>query len=506
MATIYGYEPIMLLGILPELGLVLLGALVLILDLSWKGEQRRKIAWVVFTGLLIVGGVAAYISNPGVALQQASSQNVLIFNGMLRWDLMSWTMTLVFFFGGAITVLLAKDYDTLGKEGEFYLLLLTSMLGMCLMAGAADLIMLFLAIETTSIPLYVLAGFFKKDEASAEAGFKYLLFGAATSAVMLYGFSLLYGFSGTTQLYQIAASMQQNFGVSTWVQFALVLLVMVGFGFKIAAVPLHFWAPDVYQGAPTPVAGFLSTASKAAGFAVLMRFLPTVFSYSPQGSTIGISKLWSILIAVLAVASMLFGNLQAMRQHNIKRLLAYSSIAQAGYILIGVASIVSYLGYTGVVVYLMAYMVTNLAAFGIISIVEREVKSDEISDLSGLSRRSSGLALGLLAAFLSLAGIPPFAGFVGKVFLFSSAVMGLEYWWLAALVVIGVLNSILALYYYLRVVKIIYQGESASTEKIPVTNSMRIAVVVCVAGILAVGVFFTPLFDNALKAAYYLFQ
>lgn len=494
------FAPQYLLALIPEIGLIVLAVLILIFDLVWKGEQRRMIAWVTAAGLLVIGVLNAFVLTP-------ATQGMLLFGGMIRYDGLTWLMTMVFCFGGLITALLVKDQDKLGREGEFYLLMVTSILGMTLMASASDLIILFLAIETTSIPLYILAGFFKRDEASAEAGFKYLLYGAATSAVMLYGFSLLYGFTGTTQLTDMAQVLQYFSSYSfalvptmtlDWIPVGVMLLILVGLAFKISAVPMHFWAPDVYQGAPTPVAGFLSTASKAAGFVVILRMLTFVFgSYYLQ---------WSVVIAILAAVSMLFGNLQAMRQHNIKRLLAYSSIAQAGYILIGVASI-NILGFAGMIFYLMAYMVTNLAAFGIVSIVEQQTKSEEIEDLAGLARRSPALALGLLVAFLSLAGIPPFAGFVGKIMLFSSAAsMISQYWWLTALLVLGLLNSILALYYYLRVIKIVYQGESKIAEPTPVTRSMNIAVILCVVGILVVGILFAPAFDISGIAVTSLFN
>lgn len=487
--TIYSFTPSMFLALLPEIGLIILGALILVLDLVWKGEQRRQIAWVTAIGLLLVGTLSVIFPHP-------SEQGFLLFGGMIRWDGLSWMMSLVFFFGGFITVLLARDSDVLGKEGEFYFLLVVSILGMCLMAAASDLVMLFLAIETTSIPLYILAGFFKRDEASTEAGFKYMLFGATTSAVMVYGFSLLYGFTGSTQLYDIGQYLAY-FQIPTVAVVGIMILILVGLGFKIAAVPLHFWAPDVYQGAPTQVTGFLSTASKAAGFVALMRVFTIAFS--------NYYEIWSILIAILSVASMFFGNLQAMRQHNIKRLLAYSSIAQAGYILIGLASI-NLLGFVGVVFYLIAYMVTNLAAFGIISVVEKEIKSDEIADFAGLARRSSGLGLGLLAAFLSLAGIPPFAGFVGKIFLFSSAMASSASSWQIALVILGALNSIIALYYYLKVIKVVYQGEPGALTPIPMTRTTQIVLTICVVGILVVGVLFSPAFNWSTLAVSSLFQ
>ncbi len=248
----------------------------------------------------------------------------------------------------------------------------------------------------------------------------------------------------------------------------------------------------MYQGAPTPVAGFLSTASKAAGFAVILRLLPVAFFEQ--------RVIWSMIIAVLSIASMTFGNLQAMRQKNIKRLLAYSSIAQAGYMLIGVAA-VSGLGLTSVVLYLMAYMITNLTAFGIISEVGRTLGSDEISAYAGLSRRSPTMALALLAAFLSLAGIPPFAGFVGKLLLFSAAISMVQLPWVFALAIFGVLNAIIALYYYLVVLKVVYLGRSdGDTDRLPVTPTAKWSLVLYAVGIIFVGVIFSPFYQAAETA------
>jgi NADH-quinone oxidoreductase subunit N len=480
----------MLLAILPQLGLFVLGVLILILDLSVRDRKSEILAWVTAMGLVAIALVSVVWGRP------PADTGILIFGGMLRWDLMSFLFTMLFLFGGAVTALLIKNHEEIGRQGEFYLLMLTSILGMSLMAGAADLIMLFLAIETTSIPLYVLAGFIRKDPASAEAGMKYLVYGAATSAVMLYGFSLLFGLTGSTQLYEIGQAI--SYSVPGFTSYLILILILVGLGFKISAFPFHFWAPDVYQGAPTPLAGFLSTASKAAGFAVLMRILPVVFSNQVV--------IWSMVLTLFSIASMTFGNLQAMRQKNIKRLLAYSSIAQAGYMLIGVASF-SALGYTSVVLYLIAYMITNLTAFGIISEVGRILGSDQISDYAGLSRRSPTLALALLAAFLSLAGIPPFAGFVGKLLLFSSAISLIQYPWLLVLAIFGVINAILALFYYLVVLKVVYLERSeGDTESLPVPDGTRWSLVVYAVGIVLVGVFFTPWFQAAEKAVASLFQ
>lgn len=468
-------------AITPQLGLFLLGVVVFTLDLLWKGEGRRHLAVITAMGLALTGTASAVWGIP-------SANGNLVFGGMLRHDWLAFTFTQVFLLGGAITALLSRNDKISGHRGEFYLLLVISILGMSLMAASADLIMLFLAIETTSIPLYVLAGFQRKDHASVEAGFKYLLYGSLTSALMLYGFSLLYGFTGTTQMAGILNQLSAGNlpGITT---VGVMVLILIGIGFKISAVPFHFWAPDVYHGASSQVSGFLSTASKAAGFSVLLRLF--ISAFLPN------SAIWFILVAVLSVASMTFGNLQAINQKNIKRLLAYSSIAQAGYILIGVSAI-STLGVSAVTFYLMAYLVTNLAAFGIVTVIGRALGSDEINAYAGLSRRSPALALGLLAAFLSLAGIPPFAGFIGKVLLFTAAMQSHLAW----LVIIGILNSIIGLYYYLVVLKVAYLDRSEGDEQpVRLDGTARVAVIFCVAGVVLVGILFAPLYELARAAA-----
>jgi len=265
----------------------------------------------------------------------------------------------------------------------------------------------------------------------------------------------------------------------------VITLVLVGFAFKISAVPLHFWAPDVYQGAPTPVAGFLSTASKAAGFAALMRVLAVVF---PEQAAV-----WTIMIAVLATASMLVGNFLALAQKSLKRLLAYSSIAQAGYMLIGVAA-GSELGYLASVYYLMAYLVTNLAAFGVITWVEHNTGSDDIKSFAGLSRRAPALGLVMIVAMMSLGGIPPFGGFFGKVLVFASAIEQGMVW----LALVGIFNAIIGLYYYLVVLKNIYAYEPVEKGRLAgPAFSWKLALALCVIGIIVIGVWFSPFYSFA---------
>ena len=477
----------MIRAVLPEIGLAVLALIVLAYDLVWQGKEKRGLGWLTAGGIAVVFLLTLIFSRPG-------EESVQVWGGMLRHDWLGFSFTLLFLFGAAATCLFAMDMKSLGQKGEFYLLLLVSTIGMSLMAASADLIMLFLAIETTSIPLYILAGFYKQDNKSTEAGYKYFLFGAMTSAIMLYGFSLIYGFTGTTDIYEIT-KMVVSGGVSLTLAIGTLILVMVGFGFKISVVPFHFWAPDVYEGAPTPVAGFLSTASKAAGFAVLMRVLLTIYA-DPE-----VIPYWVIIVAALSVFSMTLGNAMALAQKNIKRLLAYSSIAHAGYALIGVAAL-SELGIASVVYYLIVYVITNLAAFGAIAAFWRISGSDQISDYAALSRRSPKLALIMMVTFLSLAGMPPLGGFVAKFFVFAAAVNAGLVW----LAIIGVLNSIVGLYYYMVVLKVVYLFRSEDEDKpVPVTRPYALALTILVAGIILLGTLFGPWADWSARAASVLF-
>jgi NADH-quinone oxidoreductase subunit N len=477
----------MIRAILPEIGLVVLGLIVLAYDLATPVKGKRGLGWLTAGGIGVVFLLTVVFSRP-------SDEIVEVWGGMLRHDWLSFSFTLLFLFGAAMTSLFAMEMKPLGQKGEFYFLLLVSTIGMILMASSADLIMLFLAIETTSIPLYILAGFYVLDNKSTESGFKYFLFGAMTSAVMLYGFSLIYGFTGTTDIYEITEMIKTG-DLSLTLAIGTLILVMVGFGFKISVVPFHFWAPDVYEGAPTPVAGFLSTASKAAGFAVLMRILLTVYA-DPL-----VIPYWVIIVAALSVFSMTLGNAMAIPQKNIKRLLAYSSIAHAGYALIGVAAL-SELGIASVVFYLVVYVVTNLAAFGVVAAFWRISGSDQIADYAALSRRSPTLAIIMLVTFLSLAGMPPLGGFVAKFFVFAAAVNAGLVW----LAIIGVLNAIVGLYYYLVVLKVVYLFRSEEEDKpIPMTRPYTLALTILVLGIILLGTLFGPWAEWSARAASALF-
>lgn len=474
----------MILAILPEIALLVVLVAVFLADLILSERQHGVLASITAAGLAATFALTVLFGNPG-------SHSELMWGGMLRHDMLAFIAKLLFIAAAFFTTLLSVGWEPVWRKGEYYLLLLTSTMGMTLMAASADLIMLFLAIETTSIPLYILAGFMTQDDKSTEAGFKYLLFGAMTTAVMLYGFSLLYGFAGSTNLYEMAAAIGAG-SVPGPVLVGALVLVMLGFGFKVALAPMHFWVPDVYEGAPTPVTMFLSTASKAAGFMVLARVMLAAFPT--------ILNDWQWVLGILAVASMVVGNVVALSQTNIKRLLAYSSIAHAGYVMLGVVA-ASELGVVSVVYYLLVYVFTNLAAFGIVIIVWHSVGSDEIADYAGLHRRAPMLALAMLLAFLSLAGIPPLGGFIAKVLVFAAAV---EANWVG-LAVLGVLNSIIGLYYYLVVLKRVYLEEPKSEAVVPVRLSHGIALTASVLLVLILGVVLAPWFGWASEAAASLF-
>jgi len=462
---------LMLNAILPEIALALTAALVLAIDLIF---HHKKLPHRLLGTLSAAGVMVSFIR---VLITANGAEPQLIWGGMLRIDPTSTLFSCIFLAAALLTILLAMENERFGNKAEFYILLLVSTLGLCLMAGAADMILLYLAMETATLPLFILAGFMNLEKKAVEAGLKYLLFGAGTSAVMLYGFSLLYGFSGQTHIAGLGAALADAGNLPFVVG---VLMVVVGFGFKIAAVPFHFWSPDVYEGAPAIVAGFLSTASKAAGFAVLLRFMSAFLPV--QTAT------WTTIAMVLAALSMTAGNLLALTQKNFKRMLAYSSIAQAGYILVGVAS-GGQLGASAVIYYLVVYLFANVAAFAVAGVVARATGSEEISALQGLDKRNRGLALVLLVSLLSLAGIPPFGGFVAKLLVFNAAVQG-NLAWLAAL---GVANAVVGLFYYLTVLRVAYTHPEGEVEKLKLPAFVTVVLVICVIGIIVTGVLIAPL-------------
>lgn len=403
------------------------------------------------------------------------------FNGTFVQDPLSYIFKIFFFLTTLFVLLMAREYvHRLERgKGEFYLLILLASLGMILLASAVDFILLFVSLELITVSFYIMTAYLRTDAKSIEAGLKYLILGALSSGFLLYGISFIYGITGSTHFQDIAQYLSHEGFGSKGLLFGF-LLILAGLGFKIASVPFQLWVPDVYEGAPTPIAAFLSVGSKGAGFLMLLRLLLTVFP--------GFQKESMLLLSILSAMTLIYGNLGAIPQKNIKRFLGYSSIGHAGYLLMGLAA-GSPLGASGVVYYLFSYLFTNLGAFLIVTIFSKVSQSDEISDYAGLSQRSPLMAGAMLIALMSLAGVPPLSGFFGKFLLISAAVQkGLV--WLAML---GAVNVIISLYYYLMIIKQMYIYEPLSKTAIPLTISMKIGISTFVAGILILGIFQEPI-------------
>ena len=460
-------------AITPELIVAALACFLLFADLFAGPGQKRLLGWVGVAGLL-----AALYPSLGLVGQPPHTA----FAGTYAIDPFAAYLKIVVILSGILVLLAAMEFfrGPAGQtrfEGETYSLIVFMVLGLMLMAAAADLILLFLAIEFVSLVSYILAGSLKRDRKSNEAGVKYFFYGAAATAVMLYGFTFMYGAAGTTDIYRMAGrlgALGPGFLTLT------VVLVLVGFGFKISLVPFHQWTPDVYEGAPTPVTAFLSVGSKAAGFAALLRVL--YVALPPQA--------WVTTLAVLAALTMTYGNLVALWQPNIKRMLAYSTIAHAGYMLIGVVALAASptsvgSGIGALLYYLLAYTFTNTGAFSVAIVAERALGSDAIADYAGLYRRAPFSAFAMLVFMLSLTGIPPTALFFGKFLLFGAAINSGLLW----LAVVGIVNSVISLVYYLGVVRAMYLLPAPDgAGAIPETSLARGLLGVTVLGTVVLGV------------------
>jgi NADH-quinone oxidoreductase subunit N len=443
---------------------------ILVEALSPKSEAASF--WLSMVGLIL----AAWAALNGV------TSNGEAYSGLLSTGGFADFFALVFVISGGLNLLLSRPYLPSRTEdrGEYYVLVLFSVAGMILMASATDLIVLFLGLELMSLSFYVLAGYTRKSLISNEASLKYFLLGAFATGFILYGAALVYGVTGSTALpFGIPAGVD---GGGVIFQAGLALL-LIGLLFKIAAVPFHMWVPDVYEGSPTPVSGLMSTGGKAAAFsAIVLMFGP---AFVPDSAHV------RDLLAIIAALSMITGNILALAQESIKRMLAYSSVAHAGYILTGIVA-GNEQGATGVLFYLLAYTVMNIGAFGIVAAMEREGKTCTYADCEGLGSGSPLLA-GLLAFFMfSLTGIPPFAGFFAKYAVFSGAVAG-GYTWLA---VTGVMASLVSVYYYLRLVVVMYFG-AQSSQPAPVNGSpfSYVALVLSALIVLLLGIFPSPILD-----------
>lgn len=464
------YGNLNLTSFIPEL--VLVGGMLLLIlrELARKNSSALGIGWgsmVLLAGLIAVSVVVG--ARPGSYLFGA-----LVGDGV--------AVFFKVFFSLAVLLSVALALFTFKKQGEPYLLLLSSALGMFLLGGSADIVTLIVAIELVSIPSYVLAGYHRGDPRSAEASLKYVLYGAVSTGVMLYGFSLLYGMTGTTSIPEMAAHFASaDFSQAAY--FVAIALILAGLGYKIAMVPFHFWCPDVYEGSPTPITAFFSVAPKAAGFAALFRMMDI---FAAPAEFLGMDA--RFLFSVASALTMTFGNLGALHQMNLKRLLAYSSIAHAGYILMGFAAGTDD-AYQAVLFYLVVYLFMNLGAFLVVDAAGRILGGEETSHIRGLGRNCPALAVALAVFLFSLVGLPPLAGFIGKFYLFKALIV--ENMW--GLAFIGVANSVVSLVYYVRIVRDMFIFDPVEEKPIPMTAGLSALTLAFVVPTLVLGVWWGPL-------------
>jgi NADH-quinone oxidoreductase subunit N len=453
----------------PEFALAGTFIAAMVLEFSLR-RRTRAVPLLVLAGLAV-----ALCTLPFVPKEPA-----LLFGGLAVADPFALFFKAVVIAAAIVIVLFSMQSAELRREaahtGEYYCFIAAATLGMTLMAGANNLLMIYLAIEVVSITSYILAGFTRSQARSSEAALKYVLFGALSSGIMLYGMSLLYGMTGSMDLLRIRQMLTLSIyshAITGWSLAALLastVMILAGFGYKISAVPFHFWTPDVYEGAPITITAYLAVASKAAGFAVLIRFFYVAFSQTMPGLAVwnplpGVE--WNTVVAALSVLTMTIGNLVAVWQDNLKRMLAYSSIAHAGYMLMGIV-VMSSNGVAAVLFYLLMYFVMNLGAFYAVMLIADRIGSEHIDDYRGLGKRAPVVGVALSIFLISLTGLPPTAGFVGKLFLFSAVLDSPAFIWLA---IVGVVNSVISLYYYARVLRNMYLREAPEGARDPIAFS-----------------------------------
>lgn len=463
-----------------EIAVVLLAIFILVFDLFMPNkETRRGLGYMAACG---IAGILLY----SFTLYGTSAA---VINGFFVVDNLAIFFKQVFMVAALLTILFSTDYveRLTVNRGEFYALLLFALLGMMVMVSAQDLITIFIGLELMTIVFYALVGFNLRCEKSSEAGIKYMILGSASSAVVLYGMSWIYGFTGSLMLSEIASRISASPAVLLGLG-----LILAGFCFKLSIVPLHMWTPDVFEGAPTPITAMLAMGSKAAGFAVLLRVFIAGFA--------ALQAYWVPIVTILAGLSMVVGIVVAMLQTNIKRMLAYSSIAQAGYILSGLLA-VNTVGVKGMLFYIVLYMVASAGAFAVVTAVSNHSGSDDIADFAGLSQKSPLLALVMTVTLLAMAGLPPMGGFVGKFYIFM-AITEQGYLWLA---VLGFVMSMISVYYYILVAKTMYKDKARHESKLIVNGSVKMVAVVSLIATLFTGIYPGPLLQLANAAARILF-
>lgn len=480
-------------SILPEL--VLAGTLVLVLaaDLLLRGRPDRPGALTLMATLGLVGAGVALATLPGTGA---------FFDGLVVGDPLGRFFRGLFLVAGAMGLwfgLLSEEVPRT-RFGEFVVLILAATMGTCLLVQSRNLLMIAVSLELISLPSYALAGFRRGDRLSSEAALKYVLYGAASTGLMLYGMSLLYGLAGTLDLPSLAPALGRELATGApWVRLGLAmggLFTLAGLAYKVSAVPFHAWAPDVYQGAPTPVTAFLSVGPKAAGVAAMIRFLSEGFGSSATGQPF---FPWPVVIGLIAMATMTVGNLAALAQDNVKRLLAWSSIAHAGYLLVGV-SVGTPEAIRAVALYAPVYLLMNLGAFLAVLAVRHRTGAETMAAYRGLGTRSPWIALSLVVFLFSLTGLPPLAGFIGKFYLFAAALqVGGPFFLVLALV--GVLNSVISLYYYARLVRTMFLDRGAGLPPVAAPRPVAWLLLVLAVPTLVLGLFWSPLAALASWAA-----
>ncbi len=464
----------------PEVLLAVWACLVLIADMVMPETSTRR----PLLGLTLVGLAGAAVASVALFGQTGTG-----FFGMLVIDNMAIYFKLLFLLAAALVVLSAESFtERVGEyTAEFYALILFCTAGLMLMASTNELMSIYLSLELSSLSLAFLATWAKRELRSSEAGLKFFVLSAVSSSILLFGMALLYGITGSTNLRQISQILVTS--ASPAGLLAMSMLV-AGLGFKIAAVPFQMWTPDVYEGAPTPITAYLSVASKAAGFAVVVRIFEVALAGGP------IQTAWMQLFIVLSLVTMTVGNLAALLQRNLKRMLAYSSIAHVGYMLMGLAS-ASAFGLSSVLFYLLVYAFTNIGAFAVIVVMSRYVEGEDLEQYSGLARRAPALSAVLTLCLLSLAGLPPLAGFFSKLYLFwAAAEQGLY-----VLVAAGVINSAISLYYYARVIRQMYLVEPTLERPVTVGLAPAVSLAAATLGVLAIGILSGPFINAAIIAA-----
>lgn len=433
---------------------------------------------------------------------QSTAAPISIFSNMVAVDAFAlffkWVILLTSVFIVAFSMMSNELKQGVRHLGEYYALLLSLTLGMFLMSGASNLLMMYLAMELTSLSSYILSGYTKDAPDSSEASLKYVIYGAVASGMMLYGISILYGLTGAVDVYSVGRALAGG-EVSTLALTVAGVLIIVGFGYKITAVPFHFWSPDVYEGAPITVTAILAVASKAAGFAMLMRLFGVAFVEAmPEGIAEGFwvtlgSFEWNYILAAISVVTMTIGNLVAIWQNNLKRLLAYSSIAHAGYMLMGLV-VLSNEGIAAVLIYFVVYLFMNLGAFYVVMLLANKTGSEDIESYKGMGYRSPLISVVMALFLISLTGLPPTAGFIGKLYLFA-ALINAKWFWLA---IIGALNSVISLYYYVRIFRNMFLRDPEGAKE-PITFApVQVAVLLLLAiPTLLLGLYFGPLVSFA---------